>query len=134
MTPDYAPLNAARCSVDMPTGSVVYAYDPFGRRSSRTGIPPAAPSGPDDVVASFTAFVHDGAQVIAETDALNVVEATYVYGIGIDEVLMMDRGSVLYFYLQDGLGSVDPLRSTAFRCILYHGVRQCMRRNLWPSI
>jgi len=80
-----------------PTEVVSYTYDPFGRRISKT------------TSAGTTKFFHDGFRVIAEKDSLGAVQATYVHGRWIDEVLVMNRGGIEYVYSQDGLGSVINL-------------------------
>ena len=37
---------------------------------------------------------------------LMLVQATYVYGTGVDDILNMKRGGADYFYHQNSLGSV----------------------------
>ncbi len=83
--------------VGTPTETITYTYDPFGRRASKK--------------ASFgtTNYFYDDKRVIMETDNLGAAQATYIYGINLDEVLVMRRGGVDYYYAQDGLGSVTDL-------------------------
>ncbi|MBW2661547.1 MAG: hypothetical protein JRD93_06080 [Deltaproteobacteria bacterium] len=83
--------------VDTPTETVTYTYDSFGRRTSKT------------TSTGTTNYIHDGFRVLMEKDGAGIVQATYTHGIGIDEVLVMERGSTDYFYSQDGLGSVSDL-------------------------
>jgi len=83
--------------VTTPTETVGYTYDPMGRRTSK------------NTYTGTTHFIHDGFQVILEKDGTNITQAVYTYGIGIDEVLVMERGGSEYFYNQDGLGSVVDL-------------------------
>jgi len=74
-----------------------YAYDALNRRVSKT------------VEGTTTYFVYDGDEVIAEYDNFGTLEAEYVTGNSIDEVLTMERGGVTYYYHYDGLGSVTEL-------------------------
>jgi RHS repeat-associated protein len=79
-----------------------YVYDGLGRRVSKT------------VGGVTTAFVYDGDRVIEERNSSGTaVIATYVYGVGLDEVLSMDRNSAKYYYLYDGLGSVVNLTNAS---------------------
>ncbi len=75
--------------------TAAYKYDPFGRRIEKN-----VNNG------TVTKFVYDGDQVIAEYDGTGALQAKYVYGAGIDEVLTMWRGNQTYYYHYDGLGSV----------------------------
>ena len=83
--------------VDTVTETIRYSYDPFGRRTSKTS------------ASGTTYYIHDGFRVIMEKDDSDTIEATYIYGIGLDEVLVMKRGGSDYFYSQDGLQSVTAL-------------------------
>ena len=87
--------------VDTVTETISYTYDPFGRRTSKT------------TASGTTNYIHDGFRVIMEKDDTHAVQAAYIYGIGIDEVLIMNRDGVDYFYSQDGLGSVADLTDSA---------------------
>jgi len=51
--------------------------------------------------------------VIEERGSGNVLQSTYTYGPGIDEVLTMNRNSQTFFYFYDGLGSVTDLTNAA---------------------
>jgi RHS repeat-associated protein len=87
--------------VDTVTETISYTYDPFGRRTSKT------------TSSGTTNYFHDGFQVIMEEGNAGMAEATYVYGIGIDEVLLVTRDGGNYFYCHDGLGSVTDITNTA---------------------
>jgi len=78
-----------------------YGYDAFNRRVSKTI---------DDVT---TYFILSGDQEIAEYDSGGNLEAEYVYGSGIDEVLTMDRDGETYYYHYDGLGSVSDITNSS---------------------
>ena len=80
-----------------PDVNVIYGYDPFGRRISKT------------VDAVTTTYIYDADQVIAEYDANNVLVRKYVYGLGIDEPIAMATADETYYYTFDGLGSVIAL-------------------------
>jgi RHS repeat-associated protein len=83
--------------VTTPMETISYTYDPFGRRISKT------------TSSGTTRFIHDGFQVVSEIDDIGTVQATYIYGIGIDELLVMERSGNEYFYNQDGLNSIISL-------------------------
>lgn len=83
--------------VSSPTETVRYVYDPFGRRISKT------------TSAGTTRYIHDGLRVILEKNGGGVIQASYLHGRWIDEVVLMNRGAVDYFYSQDGLGSVTGI-------------------------
>ncbi len=79
--------------VDTATETIMYTYDPFGRRTSKTNS------------SGTTKFIHDGFRVILEKDDFDTIVAEYIYGSEIDEVLVMNRNGIDYFYYQDGIGS-----------------------------
>lgn len=83
--------------VDTPTGTSSYTYDPFGRRTSKA------------TFFGTTGYIYDDLRIIAETDVSGEIQATYIFGISIDEVIVMNRGGVDVYYAQDGLGSVTDL-------------------------
>ncbi len=60
-----------------------------------------------------TYFVYDGDEVIAEYNSSNVLQAEYVMGSELDEVLVMERGGNSYYYHYDGLGSVTEVTNSA---------------------
>ena len=84
-----------------PTHNASYAYDPFGRRISKT------------VDGVTTKFLYDGDQIIAEYDGSDNMTAKYVYGAGIDEPIRMEKGGQSYYYHADGLGSVTTLTNSS---------------------
>jgi RHS repeat-associated protein len=73
--------------------SASYAYDPFGRRIEKSE------------AGTTTRYQYDGLDVVAEYSA-SQLEATYVFGPGMDEVLKLKRGTAVAAYHSDGLGSV----------------------------
>ena len=74
-----------------------YTYDAFDRRISKT------------VNGVTTYFIYDDSSVIAEYDSLGGLNAEYVLGDQVDEILTMERGGNTYFYFYDGLGSVSEI-------------------------
>ena len=60
-----------------------YAYDALGRRIVRAVTQAGMPQ--------TTRYFYDGWQVVEERDEFNATQATYVYGLYIDEVLNMQR-------------------------------------------
>ena len=95
----YDSENRLRSVVSGPS-SVVYTYDPLGRRLSKT------------VNGATIRFLYDGDQLIAETNATGTITAKYVFGPGLDEPLKMVRGSTTSYFHVDGLGSVVGLTDT----------------------
>ncbi|MEO5721670.1 MAG: RHS repeat-associated core domain-containing protein, partial [Chthoniobacterales bacterium] len=61
-------------------------------------------------VATF--YIYDGERPIVEYDGNGAIVAKNVYGIGIDEILSRDTGTV-YYYHQDRLGSVAAITNSA---------------------
>ena len=59
-------------------------------------------------VASTTRFTYDGGRVLEEYDAaaMGAVEASYVYGNYVDEVLTMKRGTANFYYHTDDMFNV----------------------------
>ncbi len=74
--------------------TAMYKYDAFGRRIQKV------------TAAGTINYFYDGQRVIEERNGANVVQATYVYGAGTDDILNMKRGGINYFYHQNSLGSV----------------------------
>lgn len=85
-------------SVDNGT-TATYKYDALNRRIQKVVVS----SG------STTNYYYCGNQVIEERNASNVVQATYLFGISVDDVLQMQRGSNTYYYHKNHLGSVVAL-------------------------
>jgi len=77
--------------------SANYEYDAFNRRVSKK------------VDGLTTYFIQDGFREIVEYNASGQLQAEYVYGDYIDEVLAMSRNNKTYYYHYDGLGSVSDL-------------------------
>ncbi|MBP9854381.1 MAG: DUF1080 domain-containing protein [Candidatus Omnitrophica bacterium] len=78
--------------------NATYLYDGLGRRIRKT------------VNSAVTKFVYDGDRVIEERNSSGGLIAEYVYGAGLDEVLVMTRATgERYYYIYDGLGSVIQL-------------------------
>lgn len=77
-----------------PSGTVEYSYDAWGRKLSRSD------------GSSTVRYVYDGDRVIMERNGSGAVLAKYVYGVGLDEALRMDRGAGTHYFLHDALGSV----------------------------
>ena len=77
--------------------SASYGYDAFNRRVSKT------------VNSVTTYYLSDFDDEIVEYDGSGNLLAEYIYGDTIDEVLVMSRGGIDYFYHQDGLGNVTDL-------------------------
>jgi len=73
-----------------------YGYDAFGRQFKR-------------IASGITLiYLHDGARTIQEQIG-GAIEAEYVYGNTIDEILTMDRNGQMYFYHCNSLGSIIAL-------------------------
>ncbi|MEP3244233.1 MAG: RHS repeat-associated core domain-containing protein [Sneathiella sp.] len=86
-------------SATNPAMTASYAYDPHGRRVSKT------------VDSVTTAFLLDGSEEIADYDGNGQMLRRYIYGPGTDEPVAMveiSSGNRSYFH-QDGLGSVAAL-------------------------
>ena len=54
-------------------------------------------------------YRYDGENLIFEMDASDSVIASYTFGPGIDNPLMMNRDDSNYYYVKDGLGSVTAI-------------------------
>jgi RHS repeat-associated protein len=80
-----------------PGGNATYGYDALGRRVRKS------------VGASTIRYVHDGEQIIQELDASGAVQATWRYGIGLDEPLSIERSGQTHWYLADPIGSIRAL-------------------------
>ena len=84
---------------------VEYTYDALGRRIERR-----VDNGGDR---SKTRFLYDGVHVAEEWDIPEsgspTLDASYVYGLYVDDVLTMRRGGEDYYYHADDLGNVMKL-------------------------
>jgi RHS repeat-associated protein len=76
--------------------SASYAYDPLGRRRSKT------------VNGVTTEYLHDGDREIAEYDGSSgLLLRRYVYGVNLDEPLVqITRTGTRFYYRADALGSI----------------------------
>ena len=84
----------------------IYKYDALGRRISKEVTDSGSPA--------ITLFFYHDWQVCEEQDEVNTTEATYVYGLYIDEILNMQRDKADYFYHTDDLYNVFAIsHSTA---------------------
>jgi RHS repeat-associated protein len=84
--------------IDLPGGGIAkYRYDGLGRRIEKS------------VNGEVTRYVYDNEDILFETDAAGSILARYTHGPGIDEPLIMERGSQRFFYHTDGLGSITEL-------------------------
>jgi RHS repeat-associated protein len=82
------------------TNNASYVYNAGGARISKT-------------VNSVTEkYILDGANIIADYDGSNNLVASYVTPF-LDQNLLITRGSDTYYFMQDGLGSVRNLVSSA---------------------
>jgi RHS repeat-associated protein len=79
----------------------LYKYDCFGRRLEQT------------VAGVVTRFYYAGPQEIEEQDGAGATLATYVWGVGVDELLQMTRGAQSYYYHADDLGSIQKVTDTS---------------------
>ena len=79
------------------TTTVMFKYDPFGRRIQK--------SGPGNTVN----YLYDGANVLEQVNANGRVQARYTMNLGVDEPLSEKRGSNTYYYEADKLGSVTSM-------------------------
>ena len=84
---------------------VEFEYDALGRRIVKTVY------ADENTVDEKIRYIYDGINVIEEyvDDSGWVHEAQYVHGIGIDNVLTIERDSSRWYYHHDGLGSVTEL-------------------------
>jgi RHS repeat-associated protein len=80
-----------------PAFTSTYRYDGLGRRIEKVA------NG------QTKRYIYDGEDILLEYDGTNVLQARYTHGPGIDEPIVVTKGSSTYFYHQDGLGSVTDL-------------------------
>lgn len=88
--------------INGPNGLVVgYRYDAVGRRIEK------------NVGGQITRYIYDGAHIRLELNGSNQLAARFTHGNGVDEILAMERGGAIYYYLTDRLGSVRKLVNAA---------------------
>jgi RHS repeat-associated protein len=80
------------------TVAATYQYDALGRRIAKTVYPGGTPT--------VTEYYYDGPRVIEERNGAGTVQATYVHGLYVDELITMNRASTDYYYHQDDLFNV----------------------------
>ncbi len=80
--------------------TAIYVYDALGRRITKSTMSPNV---------TTIHYYYSGDQIIEERDATDNVTATYLYGIGIDDILQMHRNGQDYWYHKNHLGSVVAL-------------------------
>jgi RHS repeat-associated protein len=98
--------------------SATYAFDPLGRRSSKT------------VAGTTTNFVHDGDSEIAEYDGSGALIRRFVPGPAIDEyVAMVTTAGTKTFFHTDKMGSVIAMSDMSGNLVegpyLYDGYGTC---------
>ena len=83
------------------TGTTTFKYDPFGRRIYKQS-------------PSFTsAFLYDGADLLETVNGSGSEVAGYTQGLGVDELLAMQRSGTADYFEADGLGSITSLSASA---------------------
>jgi RHS repeat-associated protein len=84
-----------------PGTNTTYAYDALGRCIVRTfnGMP--------------THYLYDGWQEVEERDVANNTQATYVYGVYVDDLVGMSHGPANYYYHADDLDSIQKVTDTS---------------------
>ena len=91
-----------------------YKYDGLGRRIQKLVMPGGSPT--------TTRYVYDEEDILLEYDGNNILQARYLHGPGIDDPLLLERGSQRYYYHSDGLGSITEITDatgTVVRSYLY---------------
>ena len=90
--------------------TATYTYDALGRRIQKTVVESSVvdPSVVEPVETTVH-YYYAGDQIIEERNTDNTVIATYLYGVGIDDILQMRRNGQDYWYHKNHLGSVVAL-------------------------
>ena len=79
-------------------GTIIkYKYDGLNRRIKK------------QVNNKTTYYIYNQNQVIQEQNENNQKQAEYIYGVGIDETITMERNGTTYYYNYDGLGSTREI-------------------------
>ena len=81
--------------------SASYTYDGRGRRVRKV------------LGSQVVDYLYDGQQILAEYNASGALTARYTYGLGADEVLMVQRGANAFFYHADPQGNVVAITNAA---------------------
>jgi RHS repeat-associated protein len=98
--------------------TVTFAYDPFGRRISKTILREDLLEDEEDQgedlaeeneLPRITQFVYDHEDIILEYNRRGKVKTRYIHGPGVDEPLAVVKKGVMYYYHADGLGSITAL-------------------------
>jgi len=106
--------------------TVTFAYDPFGRRISKSvaweEIEDGDQEGDEDEPEGHgktrtTIYVYDHENIILEYNQTGKVKARYTHGLGIDEPLVVEKGRQFYYYQADGLGSIIGLTNERGRLV-----------------
>ena len=79
------------------TSETTYKYDYLGRRIEKNN------------KGQITRYIYNDWQVIAETDEQGNVLRRYIYGLNLDESLMVEYQGKEYYYLQDAMNNVVGL-------------------------
>jgi RHS repeat-associated protein len=108
-------LTGVQITRDNLVKALTFAYDPFGRRISKTltkdeiGTDCTSPN----VCPRMTTYVYDGQNIIMEYDQNGNITAKYTHGPNIDEPLAIQQGTNIYYYHADGLGSITALTNAS---------------------
>ncbi len=87
---------------------ISYRYDALGRRTQRMS--------PTDTVYYYYCLN----EIIEERDARDSVIATYVYGIGIDDIIQAEIQGQNYYYHRDWQGSVRAISNDQGQAVEYY--------------
>src|SRR5262249_16448934 len=82
-----------------------YQYDALGRRVIRVASPSTS--------STTTVYFYDNARVLEEQNGLGATQATYVYGLYVDDALTMDRLGETYYYHQNSLWSIEAVTTSS---------------------
>jgi RHS repeat-associated protein len=89
--------------IENETYLVEIKYDALGRRIEKKVTTKAT------LEVESEQYIYDGVRIIEDRDELGNLKAEYIYGNGIDEVLMMKRGGRTVYYHDNALGSITHL-------------------------
>ncbi|RLC33368.1 MAG: hypothetical protein DRZ76_04420, partial [Candidatus Nealsonbacteria bacterium] len=99
--------NRLRAVIDKVTLAAVaeYSYDAFGRRAVKRA------------QGKTTYYYYNGWQVVEEIDGSDNIIARYNYGIGIDEILSIERHGNIYYAHANALGSITAITDANGRVV-----------------